>query len=213
MEYEGVNSVICDAEENDWLDISYTERKYLNEETPVKRAKKRRAPAFFKNKTVSKVVKYVAAGLVSAAAVVGLLFVDSNFEGNVFETARATYSSNLAIFGGTAASGVNKITLPYTITLENVEGGVVVFSGGRAVVSFTDGVVKEVTENSVTVEVDDKTSIVYSDLTATYVAAGDEISANTLIAKYDGSAKATIVYDGEIVEDVIGSEYELQWSV
>ena len=32
MDYEGVNSVVCDAEESDWLDVSYTERKYLKDQ-------------------------------------------------------------------------------------------------------------------------------------------------------------------------------------
>ena len=29
MDYYGVNSVVCDAEESDWLDVSYSERKYV----------------------------------------------------------------------------------------------------------------------------------------------------------------------------------------
>ena len=31
MNYDGVNSIVCDAEENDWLDVSYSERKYVEQ--------------------------------------------------------------------------------------------------------------------------------------------------------------------------------------
>ena len=34
-----VNTVVCDAQETDWLDLSYTERKYIQTEKPRKKMK------------------------------------------------------------------------------------------------------------------------------------------------------------------------------
>src|SRR5699024_4310118 len=127
-------------------------------------------------------------------------------------TARATFASGLSIFEASdRPDGV--IEIPYTMTVDNVENGVVYLSGGRAVVSFTDGTVTEVGETSVTVSVDEETTIVYDNLTDVFVEQGQQLSKNDLVAKYTDSATISIVHNGEIVTDVVGSANSVQWSV
>lgn len=203
-DYQDINIVSSDGEENDWLEVSYAQRKYV-EEPAEKPAPKRRAG-------IRSIVKYTAMALVTVLALAGLLVVDANFEGNVFETARATFASGLSIFeANDRPDGV--IEIPYTMTVDNVENGVVYLSGGRAVVSFTDGTVTEVGETSVAVSVDEETTIVYDNLTDVFVEQGQQLSKNDLVAKYTDSATISIVHNGEIVTDVVGSANSVQWSV
>lgn len=204
-DYQDINIVSSDGEENDWLEVSYTQRKYV-EEPAEKLAPRRRAG-------VKSILKYTAMALVTVLALAGLLVVDSNFEGNVFETARATFASGLSSVLEASDRPDGTIEIPYTMTVDNVENGVVYLSGGRAVVSFTDGTVTEVGETSVTVSVDDETTIVYNNLTDVFVEAGQQLSKNDLVAKYTDSATISIMHNGEIVTDVVGSDNSVQWSV
>ena len=204
-DYQGINTVVSDGEENDWLEVSYANRKYVEENKPK--------PSVRNNKKYISVLKYTAMALVAFAVLAGLLFVDSNFDGNVFETARATFTSQLPVWHAVSNAPDGTIEIPYTMTVDNVDNGVVYLSGGRAVVSFTDGTVSQVGEDSLTVDIDENTRIVYSDLTAIYVTEGQEVTRNTLLAKYNDTATITILYNGEIVEDVVGSENSVQWSV
>lgn len=204
-DYQGINTVVSDGEENDWLEVSYANRKYVEENKPK--------PSVRNNKKYISVLKYTAMALVAFTVLAGLLFVDSNFDGNVFETARATFTSQLPVWQAVSNAPDGTIEIPYTMTVDNVDNGVVYLSGGRAVVSFTDGTVSQVGEDSLTVDIDENTRIVYSDLTAIYVTEGQEVTRNTLLAKYNDTATITILYNGEIVEDVVGSENSVQWSV
>lgn len=207
MEYDGVNSIVCDAEESDWLDISYSERKYVNEPQP-KKAKNNHKHAI----KWSKPLKIAVIALLCVAVLATMLFLDGDFGKDVFQTAKEAFSAS--IFGaGKDQNVVATIAIPSNINLVDVNGGVATFDGGRATLSFTDGTVTDVTETSVTVQIDDTTSITYNGLTTVYVTVGDAIKANCLLGKYDGTFTATISVDGQTIQDVVGSETQLTWQV
>ena len=208
MEYEGYNSSVCDAEESDWLDISYTERKYID---------KPKAPRFhfpkikFKfNFKFKKVWKYAAIALVCVAVLATLLFVDGNFTSDVFSAVRTASTS---VFTRPQHITENKVNIPCNITLIEINDGVMTFGGGSVAVSLTSGKVTEVGDNSVTVAIDDDTQIVYYQLNSILVSVGDEIAENSVLGKYSESFTVAIFESGEIVKGVIGSESELKWSV
>lgn len=208
MVYEGMETVVCDAEENDWLSVSYHERKYG--EKPRKTRKTRQ-------KAQIKISKKVTAAIVVAVLCVALLatmlFVDGGFTNDVFGAVKTAYSS--LIFGKPDPKPVTeKITLPCNVNLVNVsEEGVATFDGGRAVMSFTAGKVVEATENSVTVAINDNTNIVYQGFSEVYVEVDAIVSANALLGKYDGNFTATISVAGETVKQVVGSQSQLEWNV
>ncbi len=204
MDYYGVNSVVCDAEESDWLDVSYSERKYVE-----KPAKKKKINFKFK---LNKKIKIFAIAAVCVAALACMMFIDGNFSKEVFNTVKTAYSS---VFIGNKPTPISaKIELPSNVDLVEVNEGVATFSGGRATLSFTDGKVTAATENSVTVAIDENTSITYSNLTDVYVAVDDVVTTNSLLGKYEKNFTATILNgNGEAVKDVVGSDKQLTWNV
>lgn len=204
MDFDGVNSVVCDAEENDWLDVSYSERNYV--EQP--QTERKRSPKRLK---MSKPFKIAAIALLCAALLAALLFVDGQFAKDVFQTAKAAISSTV-FDGAEQPVATAAITIPSNLDLVNVAEGVATFNGGRAVLSLTAGTVKSVGEGTLTVAMDDATDVVYTNLTDVYVAEGDAVSANCLLAKYDGSFCVTVTVGGATV-DVVGSETQLTWNV
>ena len=57
-----------------------------------------------------------------------------------------------------------------------------------------------------------QTSVVYNNLTEVFVAVGDTVAVNTLLARHDGSFTVTVnVGDG--TAEVVISETELTWNV
>ena len=68
MDYEGMQTVVCDAEENDWLSVSYAERKYIEPE----QKKPRRKIAFKLNKKIA----VIAAVVLCVALLATMFFVD-----------------------------------------------------------------------------------------------------------------------------------------
>ncbi len=205
MEYEGINNIICDAEENDWLDVSYSERKYVNK--PAKAARKK---INFKFKLTKK-MQIIAIAVCCVAALAALLFIDGNFSKDVFKTVKTAFSASVFTREPTPVSA--NIAIPVNVNLVDVKDGVATFNGGKAALSFTDGKVTDITDKSVTVEIDDKTTITYDNLKKVFVAVGDTVSANGLLAQYDGQFTATIFTNGEAVKDVIASEKQLTWNV
>lgn len=210
MAYEGMETVICDAEENDWLSVSYHEQKYANEHAAVK--KSRKMPKFKFGKLNKKIVAVVGVAVLCVAMLACLLFIDGNFTADVFGAVKTAYSS--IIFGETNKEPVTaNITIPCNVTLKEVsEEGVATFNGGRAVMSFTAGKVTEATEDSVTVAIDDVTCITYQGLEEVYAELGQEIGANALLGKYDGEFTATISVAGQ-TQQVVGSSTQLTWNV
>ena len=214
MEFDGVNSIVCDAEEADWLDVSYSERKYVAEQAPAKK----KARFKFKNangvKKIAKPLKIVAIAVVCVALLATMLLLDGNFGKDVFQTAMGAYASVLSIFDKSEPQDVSAtIAIPSNYTLVDVNDGVATFEGGRATLSFTEGKVIGATESSVTIAIDDDTSITYDCLTTVFVNVGDSVSVGSLLGKYDGTFTATITQSGELVKDVIGSETQLAWIV
>ena len=214
MEFDGVNSIVCDAEEADWLDVSYSERKYVAEQTPAKK----KVRFHFKNangaKKIAKPLKIIAVAVVCVALLATMLLLDGNFGKDVFLTAKGAYASVLSIFDKSEPQDVSAtITIPSNHTLVDVTDGVATFEGGKATLSFTVGKVIDVTENSVTIGIDDDTAITYDCLTSVFVSVGDSVSVGSLLGKYDGTFTATITQRGETVKDVIGSETQLTWIV
>ena len=210
MDYEGVNSIVCDAEESDWLDVTYSERKYVAEEQQP--AKKKRFPNFKFNFKLSKPMQIVAVVVLSVALLAALLFIDGNFASDVFQTAKEAFSAS--VFDAAQVEDVvATIAIPSNVNLVDIVDGVATFDGGRTALSFTNGTVTQVTETSVTVAMDDTTCIVYDGLTDIFVSVGDQVAVNTLLAKYDGTFTATVTMGGDAVTDVIGSETQLTWNV
>lgn len=198
MQYEEINGVTCDAEESDWLDVSYTERKYINAKS--KSAKPKRA--------LKKGWKVAIIAVLCVATLAVTLFVDGDFRKEVFA---AVKTATTALFGQTDHS--NKINVPCNLTLEDVTDGVMTFSGGRAALSLTDGTVTKVEDGSVTISIDENTCLVYSGLTTVFVQQSQTVSASDLLGKYDGKFVASILRNGEVVKQVVGSPSELSWNV
>ena len=213
MEFDGVNSVVCDAEEADWLDVSYSERKYV--EQPAEQRKKVRINfKNIKNVKISRPIRIVAIAVLCVAILAAMLFIDGSFGKDVFQTAKAAYSSVLSIFDKAEPQDVSAtIAIPSNHNLVDITDGVATFEGGRATLSFTAGKVIDVTDTSVTVAIDDTTAIIYDGLLTVFVSVGDEIAAGNLLGKYEGTFTATITQSGEIVTDVVGSETQLTWNV
>lgn len=205
MDFDGVSSVVCDAEESDWLDVSYSERNYVEQDPEPRKARRNF------NIKITKPVKIAAIALLCVALLAALLFVDGKFAKDVFQTAKAAYSTSVFTLPQ-QKTDVNVIEIPSNLDLVEVADGVASFTGGRAALSFTDGKVTAVGEGTVTVAVDDELCIVYSQLTDIYVAVGDEVSVNSLLAKYSDTFCATLTV-GDAVADVVGSETQLTWNV
>ena len=213
MEFDGVNSIVCDAEESDWLDVSYSERKYIEEPAPEKKKAK---ISFKKGKggKISRPLKIIAVAVLCVAFLAAMLFIDGNFGKDVFQTAKAAYSSVLSIFDRTEPQDVSaSIAIPSNHDLVDITDGVATFEGGRATLSFTAGKVIAATDTSVTVAIDDTTAITYDGLTTVFVTVGDTVSAGSLLGKYEGTFTAPISQSGETVKDVVGSETQLTWNV
>lgn len=211
MDYEGVNSVVCDAEESDWLDVSYSERKYVSDQQQQP-TKKRKLPNFKFKFKLSKSMRIVAVVVLCAALLAALLFIDGNFAKDVFQTAKAAFSAS--VFDSARTEDVvASVSIPANINLVDIVDGVATFDGGKAALSFTNGTVTEVTETSVTVAMDETTSIKYEGLTNVFVSVGDVVSTNALLAKYDGCFTATVTVGGDMVTDVVGSDTQLTWNV
>lgn len=203
MNFDGVESVVCDAEENDWLDVTYSERKYVAEK-PAR-----------KNLWTRISLKWKILSVVCACVLVfvGMLAIDGNFRKGVFETAKNAYASVVSVFDGKQNTVGNKIDIPCNTELKDVKDGVATFGGGRATLAFAGGKVTEVTDNSVTVQLSDELSVRYGDLSDIYVAVGDSVAANALLGKYDQTFTATILQNGEAVTDVVASETEITWKI
>ena len=210
MDYDGVNSIVCDAEENDWLDVSYSERRYVQAEQPAN--KKKRFNFKFKkiNFKLSKPLQITLIAVLVVALLAAMLFIDGEFASDVFQTAKAAVSGS--VFNNEVQDVLATVSIPSNVNLVDVADGVATFNGGRATVSFTDGTVTNVTETSVTVAIDDTTTITYDNLTEVFVAVGDTVKANSPLGRYDGTFTASVQVDGQI-KDVVGSEKQLTWNV
>ncbi len=197
----------CVATEDDWLEISYSQRHYIEEE-------KKAMPKIKRGVSFNGLGIWLTRAIVLVLVVgvlVAMRFVDSGFVGDIFDTVKQAYASDI-----TQAFGIKSgdtINLPINVTVEGVEDGTVTISGGKVLLNFKKGEVKDVTDTSVTVQVDDKLQIVYSGLSRVMVVVGDKLADQSVIGKYANSATVNLIYDGEVVKDITTVNYTLVWKV
>lgn len=204
MKFDGVESVVCDGEENDWLDVTYHERKYVAEQKPVRKNLWR---------SIALKWKIVAAVCLCVLAFGAVLLFDGGFREGVFTTAKNAYSAVASIFDKKQDTVGSKIDIPCNVQLVDIKDGVATFGGGRAALAFAAGKVTKVDETSVTVQLNDKVSVCYAGLTNLYVVEGDQIAANQLLGKYSETFTATVLNNGETVKDVVATEEQITWKI
>lgn len=220
MEYQGIDNVESIAQENDWLDVNYTAKKYLEEQPIVTKQNRKKVRPKSNRVNINIWRKMGAFGKVMACSVMAILalvafmFVDSSGQSDVFSAVKQTFTTTFGFLGGgQSVNNSNTIELPINVTIDNVENGIITFSGGQALVSFTEGTVSNVTEDSVSVTMADGSVIVYSGCTEIFVKVGDSVEQYNLLARYKDSATACIQVDGVTVTEVVGSQNSIQWSV
>lgn len=201
----------CTATEDDWLDISYSQRHYIREEDNAldlireKNGRRKKAPKKW-------LIRGFALVLV-LAALVAMRFVSEGFAGEVFAIAKATYTQSISEVVTAAKQKKNTIILPINVTIDNVDNGTVTITGGKVLLNFKAGKVTAKTDDTVTIGVDDKLQIVYGGLTKILVDVGDEVAIQSVLGKYSTAATVNLVYDGEVVKDVTTVDYTLVWKI
>lgn len=199
MTYNDVSVDVLDAQEADWLDVSYSQR-YIDEQQ-TKKSNRRRIK--WNKKRTKLAVLAVALCCVLAFGVV--LVSSEGLRNSIVTVAKGAYT---AIFG--QQQGGNSLEIPCNATIVDCYQGTLTLSGGKVALSFAEGVVQSVTEDSVVVVVDDDTSITYSNLTQVYVEQGQSLATNALVGKYEGTFCATVTVDGQIV-NVVASQSSVSW--
>lgn len=231
----------CVVTEEQWLDVKFTNRKYLQDEKKQLSAKTEqgilnrlfskkakpepmqlsdseldyvREPSVDESQQLNAVTsiphkkssttpftgvrRAVALGILIVALLVGMRFVDSGFAGEIFVNARTAYTSSIT----STVKMKETIKLPVVYTVASISDGDVMIQGGRIVFSITSGTVTSVFDNCLEIKVNDRLSIVYSELTDVYVEEGQEITTNTAIGKYEDSTFISFIYDGVKVVNI-----------
>lgn len=206
MDYKDVSKCQSEAVESDWLDITYTQRKYIQEEVEAVEYSKPK-----KQRKSHKGLLTVVACLAAVALIVcGMIFVNGN--SNIFETARLAYTSG--IFKGIeSVTEKTKVELPVNAEILSIKSdGTVEIGGGKLCMNLVGGTVVSVTDNVVTVEIEDGVKLVYSNLNKILVASGDKVDKNAVLGKYDESMKVNVVVDDSVVTAVSGGAKAFEWS-
>ena len=205
----------CIAVEDDWLDISYTQRHYIEEEQDALSLV--RTSVFKKRKkTLNNAKKWIVRCFVAIFVIGTLLamrFVENGFIGEIFATAKQGYSQNVIQVISNSQQRQSIINLPINVTVDKVDNGTVIVSGGKVLLNFKKGKVLETNNDTVTVSVDDNLQIVYSGLTKILVNVGDEIAEQAVLGKYVNTATVNLLYDGEVVKDITTVNYSLVWKI
>ena len=199
------NNIVLNATELEWLDVTYTAKKYLNDENFVPKETKARGAKLFK-----KVAGFGAIAVFCLALLVSFTFVKGNFDGNFLQVAKATVTTSVF---GTNATQTASLIVPCNMQIDSVNEGVIVLSGGRALTSLTSGTVIQNDENGLAVQVDDNLVVYYNGLVESFVSVGDIVSNNQLLGKYNGTVSASVTYNGQLVVDVVASQSAIQWSI
>ncbi len=204
------NSVESQAEQCEWLDVSYTARQYSQDEQASSASVKPRTSKGKRGKW-----KVVALSVLTVFVLVSAFFISTN---GGWDSVTDIYLSS--VFGSSSdgtstdsTGGYQSIDLPYNVEIISVDSGIVTFDGGSIVVSFTAGTVTSVGEGTVSVAVDDSTTIVYGNISECYVVVGSELEYCDVIGKYDETATVSIISDDTTITNLVGSDYILQWSV
>lgn len=206
MNFDGVESVVRDGEENDWLDVTYSERKY--DAAPQKPAHK-----FNLWQRMSRKWKVFSIACLCILALVGVLVFSPAARNGIATAAKKAYLAVASAFERKQDTSATKFDIPCNAELMDVKDGVATFGGGRAALSFCGGKVTKVDENSVTVQLGDDLLLCYGGLTSVYVAEGQSVQANELLGKYDSTFTATIVKGETTVTDVVASDNSIAWNV
>ena len=137
MVYEGMETVICDAEENDWLSVSYHEQKYADSAPAAKKARK--MPRIKLGKFNKKIAAVCAVIALCVAALACMLFIDGNFSADVFGAVKSAYSSN--VFDSLQPQPVTvKLTIP-SVTVAIDENTNITYQGLSEVYVTVDSTV------------------------------------------------------------------------
>lgn len=203
MEFDGIKTVAVDGEENDWLDVTYSERKYVEPSNTQKQNLWQK---------MSKRMRILAVACAIVLAFVGVVVFNADVRNGIVQTAKSAYLSVVSVLDKQSATN-GKIDIPCNSELKQVVDGVATFGGGRATLSFCDGTVVAVDETSVTVQIDEETSLCYAGLTSVFVQVGQTVEASQLLAKYDGQFTTSVVCGGEVVTGVVASENQITWQI
>lgn len=199
MRYNDVPQLDCQVEENNWLDVIYVQKKYQkNKAKKANKTQKRGRKLFY---TAAVVVVLVG-------AVLGLAFLDTGFVGNIFQTAKDTFTS------GIFAPKQQIIQLPANAEVYSYTNGDIVVGGGNVLFNISKGTVKSIDaeQGKVVVSISDKYDIVYSNLTEIMVTVGQIVEKYVLIGRYSDTATINVLKEGVKVSEVICQDYKLVWA-
>ncbi|MDD3831822.1 MAG: hypothetical protein PHW00_04120 [Clostridia bacterium] len=206
----GVNNYSCTAVENDWLDITYTQRNYIQEEQQLSNFKRKRRPLEF----IKTNAKYIVAIMLLVVAVAGMLIVGVEGDG-VFTTAKLAYTSTIfdsLIEGKTSKTKTNTVVMPVNMQIESIsDDGIVTLNGGKIATCLVAGTVASTTEHTVTVKTGDNTVMIYANVSEVLVQTGDTVAQYGVLGRYEQSMTVQIVYNNQPVNQVIGSLYSFEW--
>ncbi|MDD4832457.1 MAG: hypothetical protein PHI78_02160 [Clostridia bacterium] len=205
MEHKDVSKCQCSAVESDWLDITYTQRKYLEEEQEICDYQIKKPKA----KLPKNMLVTVGALIIIIGIVCGMIFINGGTD--IFETAKMAYIST--VFGNSdSVNQKTSVTLPVNAVVQGVESdGTVEIGGGTLCMNLAKGVVVSVTETSVTVKIDEDINMVYSDLTSILVEDGQTVDENAVLGKYDGTMKVNVVIENTVVTNIVGTDKSFEW--
>ena len=199
------NNLILNATELPWLDVTYTAKKYLLDEQSQPPTRPKLSKGW-----VKKALSFGVVGVACFAIMLGFTFVKGNFDGNFLQVAKATVTSSVF---APQSDFTATVSVPCNMQVDSVNDGVIVLSGGKALTSLTTGTVLQYAENTLSIQVDDNVVVVYNGVVDCFVSAGDVVSNNQLLGKYDGSVSASVVYNGQVVVNVVASPSVIKWSV
>ncbi|HPG92080.1 MAG TPA: hypothetical protein PK675_01570 [Clostridia bacterium] len=206
MDHKDVSKCQSSAVESDWLDITYTQRKYLEEEQEICDYQRKKPKA----KLPKNLLVTVGALVIIVGIVCGMIFINGGTD--IFETAKMAYIST--VFGNSnSADQKRMVTLPVNAVVQGVESdGTVEIGGGTLCMNLTKGSVIAVTETSVTVEIDEDINMVYSNLTSVLVQDGQTVDENTVLGKYDGTVKVNVIIENTVITNIVGTDKSFEWS-
>lgn len=213
---EDVKLCECIATEDDWLDISYSQRNYIQEEQDALSFVRINSRQNRQTNALSGAKKWIVRSFVCVlvlGTLIAMNFVENGFAGEVFALAKSGYNQNIVQVIAEQQRIDDTINLPINVTVDSVDNGTVSVTGGKVLLNFKKGTVSDATETTVTVAVDDKLQIVYSGLTKVLVSVGDSLSEQAVLGKYSDIACVNLLYDGEVVKDITTVNYSLVWKV
>ena len=196
--------LVLNATELPWLDVTYTAKKYLQDE------QYHNTPAKPKRGWVKRALSFGAVATACLAIMLGFTFVNGSFDGNFLQVAKATVTST--VFNPQKDVSTT-LSVPCNMQVDSVSDGVIVLSGGKALTSLTTGTVVECSQNTVTIQMDDNTIVLYDGVVDCFVSTGDVVQKNQLLGKYNGSVCVSVLFNGQVVVDVVASPNAIKWSI